>query len=455
MIRSTSETLFRLHNLNKEQQRVTYQTSSTKILQHGSDDANLFSRDVYLDDKINVYEGIKLQIEKTTAQNNVADSTLKEIKELLDYVKQEVTKAKNGTVDDEAREAIAVNLRGVKENLFMLANEQVEGEYLYAGSNSMKEPFSMDASGKITFEGDGFLRKVAVEDGSYREKGITGFETFMYNSEVGYKGDTLEFSKSDRIIDEGRFEWKLEGASPAISAESSTTTLSFSAETPLIDENGKVWQLNDSANALVDDMGNTVSLKSADSSTNTFVVDMSNFNMTPANAEAPAQFSKTQLVKYNEEGNATNEILQVKIGENKDFQVDLPDVDGTKFEAKGNTFDVIDNIINALELKDSNGNAISKDEAKDALSDGLEDILEAYEAANTGHAKLGGRNKVFEISLDRIESKINQYQIMSHEVGAADLTKLAVEAKALEVTFTALYSTISKMHELTLVNFVR
>ncbi|XPV53099.1 MAG: hypothetical protein ACNI3H_12775 [Halarcobacter ebronensis] len=373
---------------------------------------------------------------------------------MVTYVKQEVIKASNGTVDQEAKEAIAVNLRGVKENLYMLANEQVEGEFIYAGSNSMQKPFSMDDSGKVTYEGDGFLRKVAVEDGSYREKGITGFETFMYNSDVGFKGETLEFSKTDRIIDEDRFEWKLEGASPAITADSSSSKLSFNSEDPLIDENGKVWTLNEGGTAIVDDMGNSLDVN-LNSSTNTYSVDLANLNITPAESNAPTQLSKAQLTKYDEEGNATKDIMQVKVGENSDLAVDLPDVDGTRFEAKGNTFDVLDKIINALELKDSDRNTITKDEADAELSDALELISEAFESANTGHAKLGGRNKVFEISLERVESKLTQFSIMSHDVGAADLTKVAVEAKALEVTYTALYSTINKMNELTLVNFVR
>jgi len=453
MIRSTSETLFRLENLNQEQQRISYQLSTTKKLQYGSDDANLFTRDVYLDDKIKVYEGLKLQIEKTTAQNNVSDSTLAEIKDLLTYVKQEVIKGSNATVDQEAREAIAVNLRGVKENLYMLSNEQVEGEYLYAGSNSMQKPFSKDDAGKITYEGDGFLRKVAVEDGSYRDKGITGFETFMYNSDVALKGETLEFSEGERIIDEGRFEWKLEGVQPATSSTSASTVLSFNSNEPLIDETGKTWTVNEDGTALVDSKNNSISIRNT--GTDTFEIDMSNVSITPSSETIPTELSKAQLVKYDEEGNATKEVLAVKTSDTKDFEVLLPNEDGVRFEAKGNTFDVLDKIINALELKDSDRNTVSKEEADASLSDSLELISEAFEAANTGHAKLGGRNKVFEISLERVSSKITQFDIMSKEVGAADLTKLAVEAKALEVTFTALYSTINKMNELSLVNFMR
>ena len=65
------------------------------------------------------------------------------------------------------------------------------------------------------------------------------------------------------------------------------------------------------------------------------------------------------------------------------------------------------------------------------------------------------KNKIFEVSLERISSKLTQYNILSQEIGAADLTKVAVEAKALELTYTALYSTISKTNELSLVNFLK
>ena len=60
----------------------------------------------------------------------------------------------------------------------------------------------------------------------------------------------------------------------------------------------------------------------------------------------------------------------------------------------------------------------------------------------------------FESSLERINSKLTQYNVLSQEIGGADLTKVAMEAKSLELTYTALYSTISKTNQLSLVNFL-
>ncbi len=329
-------------------------------------------------------------MKKTTAQNNTSDSTLAEAKNLITYVKAEVIKALNSTTDDNAKQAIAVNLKGVKENLFMLSNEQVEGEYLYSGSNSIVKPFEMDSDGKVTYHGDGFLRKVAVEDGSYRERGVTGFETFMYSSSSALKGEALEFDANERVIDQDGFEWKFIDHDNADGDNDPTTGI----------DNDRIY-------------------------------------------------------KFDEDGKATSEFLTVSAGATKAYQVTAPNVDGTKLESKASIFDVLDKIINALEKVDENGNVVTETQAKDSLKEGLNQISASFEAANLGHAKLGGRNKVFEISLERVSTKLNQYNILSQEIGAADLSKVAVEAKALELTYTALYSTINKMNELSLVNFIR
>lgn len=444
MIRNTTETLFRLDMLNNKFQKLAYQQSTGKKLQYGSDDANLHTRIIHVDDRIMTYEGLKTQITKTTAQNNSADSTLKESKKLVDFVKQEVLKGLTDTTDDEARKAIAVNLEGVKKNLFNLSNESIEGEYLFTGSNTSIQPFSQDSNGKVTYNGDGYLRKVAVEDGSYRERGVTGFDTFMYTSNTATKGQDLEFGSAQRIVDQGGNEWKMGQVTPATTAGN---TITFDASQPLVDENGKTWTLNTAIPQLEDGSGNTIPATLNTGTTYDVVV--------PA-APATSTLGTAQMVKYDRDGNATNETLAVTKGTDQAFKVSLPaSADGMRLEAKTSIFDTMDKIINALNKLDSDGNPISAADAKKALGAGNEEIQKAFEGMNVGHAELGGRNKVFEISLERVESKLTQYNIVSQEIGAADLTEVAVKAKALELTFTSLYSTINKMNELSLVNFIR
>lgn len=77
------------------------------------------------------------------------------------------------------------------------------------------------------------------------------------------------------------------------------------------------------------------------------------------------------------------------------------------------------------------------------------------DAINNAHADLGGKNKFLPSYFRKIKPENpTQYNVLSQEIGGADLTKVAMEAKALELTYTALYSTISKTNQLSLVNFL-
>ncbi|MGB5793093.1 flagellar hook-associated protein 3 [Poseidonibacter sp.] len=383
MINTSQQTFYRLENLNAEQQRITYQTSTGKILEHGSDDSTLYAKEVYIDDKIKTYDGIKLQIQKTTAQNNVADSTIGEIKNLLDVLKTELLKANTATVGDEDKKSIAVAISGLKDNIYAAVNTQVEGEYLFSGSDSSVKSFEKDpTTGVISYNGDNLLRKVAVEEGSYRERGINGFDMLMYNSDIATKADpNLSFKDSDRILDENGNEWKRNG---------------------------------------------------------------------------------TTLEKYDLEGNLTNPLESITGLTNDGATpptytavVGTPPPDGTRFETKTNIFGVIDDVLNALNKVDSLGNPINDATADAILRDSIDKVGDSYDYVNTAHAELGSRNKVLEISLERVNSKLTQFNVLSQELGAADLGKLAIETKALELTYTALYSTVNKTNQLSIVNFLK
>lgn len=379
MINQTQQTLYHLDNLNAEQKRISYQTSTGKKLENGSDDSVLYSREIFVDDKINVFEGIKTQITRTNVHNNVSDSSLTEIKRLMEQVKSELLKANTSTTTPEGKKSIAVSIAGVKQNIIDLANTRVDGEYLFAGSDSSVKPFIEDANGKVTYNGDNQLRKIAVEEGSYRNKGVNGFDMMMYSSDVATSGDpSLSFKETDRIIDQDGSEWKLDA-------------------------------------------------------------------------------TKTNIVKYDLDGNVTTTTLPLTNdgGTPPTYTANVGTANGTKFEAKTNIFDSLDSVINALNKVDSNGNPVSDAIADAALNTGINEINASYDAINVAHAELGGRNKVFELSQERVSAKLTQYNVLSIEIGAADLSKLAVESKALELTYTALYSTINKTNQLSLVNFIK
>lgn len=379
MINQTEQMMYRLNNLDTLQRKLNFQYGG-KQLENGSDDSILYSRIVSVDDKIRTYEGIETQIERTVVQNNTADSSMKEIKKILEYINAELIKANTDTTSEDGLKAIAINIAGMKENLYDLANTQVEGEYVFTGSDSSIKPFEMDANGKVTYVGDNKLRSVAVEEGSYRERGVNGFDMMMYSSSTAYKDQSLTFTATDRIIDQDGNEWVLDNTTDPL---------------------------------------------------NPF------------------------LVKYDSDGKNTGVTMATPFDvATNTYSTPVLTAVGTKFEAKTNIFDLIDNVVNSLNKVDSAGNPISDTQARTLIGKGLEELTKAYDGVNIAHAELGSRNKIFETSLEGIGSKLTQYKKLSQDLSSSNLTEVALQAKALELTYTALYSTISKTNQLSLVNFM-
>ena len=374
---SLNSTTYRLGNLDNYQAKLNFQMGGSK-LQFGSDDSVTFGRLTHTEDKIKTQKGIVEQIERADVLNKTSDTAMKEAKLLLEKIKaEELIKANTSTTSIEGLEAIAGVIEGYKQNLFNLANTQTEGQYVFAGSDASVKPFSMDPSGKVTYNGDSDLRKIAVDEGSYRERGINGIDAFFYVADSASKGATLTFKDGDRITD----------------------------------QDGKEW--------VFDNVANTLTKTNWDGSTQTLVV-------TPPVAPAT------------------------------EYTTTVPNTDGTKFEARRNMFDMLDEAISSLRGLDSAGNpTLTYEDRRAGISKAIDESTKAYDTAVIAHSELGAKNKTFEVSKERAESKITQLSILEKELGNSNLTEVATELKALEISYTALYSTINRTFELSLTNFLK
>ncbi|MEA3512984.1 MAG: hypothetical protein U9R37_05230 [Campylobacterota bacterium] len=404
MIDTSRNMMYHIGNLNTETTRINYQMASGKAIEKGSENSLLHADLINLEDKLRVTEGLKLQIVKSQAINNTADSNVAEVKTALDFIKVDLLKGLNDGMDRSDKLALATNLRGIRDNILDRVNTNVDGEYVFTGSVTTKQTMTkdnnFDLNGKVEFGGDGFLREIAVQPGSYRDRGVTAYDVVFYNGSSAAAGEQFTFEADERIIDENGHEWKL---------NSSKTHLQK------YDHNGLLYDpLN---------------------STNQIAID-----------------SSTASIEADTTRQATKETYTIN---------HLPtSPEGRVFEAKHNYFDDLNVIINALEgqstkLDGTKGGIIDDTLVWDTLSRGSTLSTKQFDATNIGHGELGGRNNVFNIAFDKITSQESNYNILIQEWGGADLSKLAMESKSLEMTYSALYSTISKMTEMSLINFLR
>ena len=152
--------------------------------------------------------------------------------------------------------------------------------------------------------------------------------------------------------------------------------------------------------------------------------------------------------------NGDNSNTPLSITDNGDGTYTVNNSGTTALQSKHSIFDDLDEIVNALKQQDSSGNAITEDEASTLLSDALEKINTAYDTMNITHAKLGTRTASIENYESIVQTKLTNFNLLQENYSAADLTALAIESQSLESTYTALYSTINKVNNLSLVKYL-
>lgn len=144
----------------------------------------------------------------------------------------------------------------------------------------------------------------------------------------------------------------------------------------------------------------------------------------------------------------------LSITDNGDGTFTTTNTGTTPLTSKHSVFDDLDEVINSLKQQDKNGNSITEDEADSILSSYVDKIGDIYDNVNLAHAKLGIRTASIENYESIVQTKLTNFSILQETVGSADLTALAVESQALENTYTALYSTINKVNNLSLVKYL-
>ena len=108
------------------------------------------------------------------------DTTLKSVSDLLIRAKEIATQSANGTLNTSNRQALAVELKGVRDQMLSLANSKdSNGNYFFSGSRLKQSPFSQDAQGEVTYQGDQTRMQVQVGDQRSIPLNRSGTEAFV------------------------------------------------------------------------------------------------------------------------------------------------------------------------------------------------------------------------------------------------------------------------------------
>jgi len=132
-------------------------------------------------------------------QADTALSYLKSSEDVVGSVTNSLTRLQqlgqqglSGTSGASGRAAMAAEVDSIRTNLIALSNTQVQGKYLFAGTQTQTQPFSGPSAGPITYAGDAGLINLNVAVGTSVATNIPGSTVFFGSGGQGSSTDLFK-----------------------------------------------------------------------------------------------------------------------------------------------------------------------------------------------------------------------------------------------------------------------
>jgi flagellar hook-associated protein 3 FlgL len=136
--------LFNLNRSNKAMGKYQEQASSGKKINKPSDDPVTAVRGMFYRSSLDEIDQYKSNADDGLSWLTTTDEALDEVTSVLQRVRELTVKGLNGTNDPNARYAIAEEVNQLKEHLGEVANAQIAGKYIFAGTDVLTPPFRDD-----------------------------------------------------------------------------------------------------------------------------------------------------------------------------------------------------------------------------------------------------------------------------------------------------------------------
>ncbi len=120
--------------------KTNTQISSGKKIQHSYDDASIATKSLRLDSQVKDLEEVKKRTNEAKIIADSADSVISDFETTLKTFKTKLIQAANSTLNSDNYQSLATELAGLKKHLQSLANTQVNGIYLFSGTNTNIKP---------------------------------------------------------------------------------------------------------------------------------------------------------------------------------------------------------------------------------------------------------------------------------------------------------------------------
>lgn len=197
-----SNMLFNLQKSNRQMEKYQEQFSSGRKISKPSDDPVTAVRGMVYRSALNDIDQYKRNIDDGVAWMTATDEALDEVTSVIQRVRELTVKGANGTNGDTDRNAIAEEINQLKEHLGEIANSQIAGKYIFAGTDTKNPPYRTGANTSKEFVNDNQeMIEFQVGQTNNIQINVSGVNVFK-NKEIGSIFDVLsnivtDFSSSN------------------------------------------------------------------------------------------------------------------------------------------------------------------------------------------------------------------------------------------------------------------
>lgn len=133
--------------------RLQEQSSTNRSMIRISDDPVALISALQVRERLGEIDQYSENIVRAEGWLTQTESSLMEIDNVIDSAYELCVQASSDTVTDSDRIMIATELKQLRDQLINTANSKMNSQYLFGGYNTTVEPFEVDASGNIIYNG--------------------------------------------------------------------------------------------------------------------------------------------------------------------------------------------------------------------------------------------------------------------------------------------------------------
>jgi flagellar hook-associated protein 3 FlgL len=176
----TADLLASLANAQEEQNKAMLQMASGRRVNTPSDDPSAAAILTQNQAQSSQADQFLRSANSIQAQLQTTDSTLNSVVLALQRAISLGVQGANGTLSDANRDSVVGELNGIQDQLLGLANLSFQGQFVFAGTASQKQPFVTDATqaSGVRYDGNGGTNSVAVGDGVSMQVNLPGSQIF-------------------------------------------------------------------------------------------------------------------------------------------------------------------------------------------------------------------------------------------------------------------------------------